>query len=122
MKKRALLCAAALVPVGWILFAAYGPAPQLAQAKRAAVASGAVKRPLLLTGVVDALDSQAILVPPSNSSPVVLRNYVEEGAVVKAGEVVLSIEGQDAASIAQQRIEAEQAVARAEKDTAELEV
>ena len=122
MKKRALLCTAALVPIAWFLLAAYGPASHPAQAKRTAVAGNAVKRPLLLTGVVDAFDSQAILVPPSNSSPVVLRNFVEEGAVVKAGDIVLRIETQESASVAQQRIEAEQATARAEKETADLEV
>jgi multidrug resistance efflux pump len=119
MKKRALLCAAALAPAAWFLFAGNAPLPPAAHA---AALAGAAKRPLLITGVVDALDSQAILVPPSNSSPVVLRNYVAEGAVVKAGDVVLSIEGQDAASVDQQRTAADQAAARAEKETAELDV
>ncbi len=125
MNKRALLCAAALVPFGWMLFAAYGPVTPQAQAKSAAAAfttAPPAARPLLLTGVVDAIDSQSILVPPSNSAPVVLRNYVPEGVVVKAGDIVLSIEGQDSASLDQQRTEADQAVARAEKETAELDV
>ncbi|MDB5951193.1 MAG: HlyD family secretion protein [Massilia sp.] len=122
MKRRALLGTAALIPIAWLLFAAYGRASHPAQAKTVAVASAAVKRPLLLTGVVDAFDSQPILVPPSNSSPVVLRNFVEEGAVVKAGDVVLRIETQESSSVEQQRIDAEQAVARAGKDIAELEV
>jgi multidrug resistance efflux pump len=127
MRKRALLCTAALIPVAWLSWlsvAAYGRASHPPQAKplSAAVAGGAVKRPLLLTGVVDAVDSQPIIVPPSNSSPVVLRNFVEEGAVVKAGDVVLRIETQESGNIEQQRIEAEQATALAEKETAELEV
>ena len=124
MKRRALLASAALIAIAWFWFAAYGPASHPAHAKPLAggVAGGAVKRPLLLTGVVDAFDSQAILVPPSNSSPVVLRNFVEEAAIVKAGDVVLRIETQDPASVEQQRIDAEQAMARAEKDIAELEV
>jgi len=125
MKGRALLCAAALAPLAYIVFANYGPGSSHGAAAKtsvAAVASGAVKRPLLLTGVVDAFDSQAILVPPSNSSPVVLRNFVEEGAVVKTGDVVLRIEVQEPASVRQLRIDAEQAVLRAEKETADLEV
>lgn len=82
----------------------------------------AVTRPLLLTGTVNASDSQSVLVPPSNSSPIVLRNFVDEGQVVKTGDVVLRIETQDQSSVSQLRTQAEQSEARAQKDVADLEV
>ncbi len=118
MKKLALLSAAVLAPLAWFVS---GPQPRIAHARHAGVAASPATRPLLLTGVLEAVDSQPILVPPSNSSPVVLRNYVEEGTLVKKGDVLLRIETQEA-DVAQQRIEAEQAMARAAKETAELEV
>lgn len=80
------------------------------------------KRPVILTGEVDAIDSQSIFVPPSNSSPVVLRNFVAEGTAVKSGDLVLRIETQGAANIDQLHIEAEQVKARAEQEVADLEV
>ncbi len=76
----------------------------------------------MLTGVVDAVDSQAIQVPPSNSAPVVLRNFVEEGALVKEGDVVLRIDSQESASTRQMQIDSEQAAATAAKEVADLEV
>ncbi len=82
----------------------------------------AASRPLLLTGLVEAVDSQAIQVPPSNSSPVVLRSFADEGANVKAGDVVLSIDPSDQDSIEQLNIQIEQSKARADKDIADLEV
>ncbi|MES2050004.1 MAG: HlyD family efflux transporter periplasmic adaptor subunit [Pseudomonadota bacterium] len=87
-----------------------------------APAKVANKRPVILTGEVDAIDSQAIFVPPSNSSPVVLRNFVAEGTAVKAGDLVLRIETQGASNIDQLQIEAAQAKARAEQEVADLEV
>ena len=79
-------------------------------------------RPVLLTGEVEALDSQTIVVPPSNSSPLTLRNFVAEGSHVKAGDVVLRIETGGAANIDRLKTDLEQARARAEKETATLEV
>lgn len=122
MKKRALLCTGAVAAAAYLLYAGAGAQANRAQAKPAAAAKVPAARPLLLTGVVDAVDSQAISVPPSNSSPVVLRTFVEEGALVKAGDVVLRIETQEAASVRQMQIDAEQAEARAQKDIADLEV
>ncbi len=87
--------------------------------------AGAVKaeaRPVLLTGEVQALDSQSVYVPPSNSSPVVLRNFVAEGSQVKAGDVVLRIETAGAANIDNLKTDLDRARARAEKDAASLEV
>lgn len=87
-----------------------------------AVGAAASTRPILLTGEVEALDSQSIIVPPSNSSPLVLRNFVAEGTQVKAGDVVLRIETGGAANIDRLKTELEQARARAELETANLEV
>lgn len=88
----------------------------------ASVAAAASARPVLLTGEVEALDSQTITVPPSNSSPLTLRNFVAEGTHVNAGDVVLRIETGAAADVNRLETELEQARARAEKETATLEV
>lgn len=85
-------------------------------------ATAPARRPVLLTGEVEALDSQTILVPPSNMSPLTLRNFVAEGSHVKAGDVVLRIETGGAANIERLETELEQARARAARETATLEV
>src|SRR5262245_35736845 len=55
---------------------------------------------VVLTGEVQAVDAQPIRVPPSDSSPVVLRYYIPDGQPVKAGDVVLRIDpGQSASQI-----------------------
>ena len=95
---------------------------EAATAATAIAAAAPQARPVLLTGEVEALDSQTIAVPPSNSSPVTLRNFVAEGTHVKAGDVVLRIETGGAANIDRLETELEQARARAEKETATLEV
>lgn len=79
-------------------------------------------RPVLITGEVEALDSQTIFVPPSNSSPVVLRTFVAEGTQVKTGDVVLRIESGSATNVGQLRMERERARAKADSETATLEV
>lgn len=88
--------------------AATGPAPEA--------------RPVLLTGEVEALDSQPIFVPPSNSSPVVLRTFVAEGSEVKKGDVLLRIETGDAANIDRQKAEIERTRANVDSEFAKLEV
>ena len=88
-----------------------------------ATAQEKAARPLLLTGEVVALDAQDIIVPPSNSWPVVLRTYVPDGAVVKKGDVVMSIDpGNQATQITALDTQIEQARARAERERADLEV
>jgi multidrug resistance efflux pump len=79
-------------------------------------------RPVLLTGEVVALDSQPILVPASNSAPVLLRNYVTEGAAVKQGDLVLRIDANEATNISQNETELEQATARARREWTDLAV
>lgn len=79
-------------------------------------------RPVLLTGEVSAFNAQTIFVPPSNSAPVVLRNYVADGQRVKAGERVLRIDTQGAANIEQIKIEMAVASAKAQREVADLEV
>jgi multidrug resistance efflux pump len=79
-------------------------------------------RPVLLTGEVQALDSQNIVVPPSNSSPVVLRNFLPEGSLVKQGDLLLRIELAGAADVDRLRAELERTQARADSETATLEV
>lgn len=93
-----------------------------AAAPAAAASATPVARPVLLTGEVEALDSQPVYVPPSNSSPIVLRNFVAEGSQVKAGDVVLRIETSGASNIDNLKSDLERARARAAKDAASLEV
>jgi multidrug resistance efflux pump len=77
----------------------------------------------VLTGEVRALGAQQLITPQSNSSPVVIRYYVPEGAAVKAGQVVLRIDpGQSASMIPELEAQIEQAEALAAKEIAELEV
>lgn len=121
MKKRLLAGAAALLAIAGGATMTFETAPVQARAKPAPAVPAAA-RPLLLTGMVDALDSQEVLVPASNSSPVVLRNFVDEGAAVKAGDVVLQIDTPSGPSVEQMKIDADQARARAEKQIADLEV
>lgn len=77
----------------------------------------------VLTGEVRSLGAQPIITPQSNSSPVVIRYFVPEGASVKAGEVVLRIDpGQATTMIPDLEAKIEQAKARAGKEVAELAV
>lgn len=127
MKRRnlALLCAAlalaAAIAVAFNLrHSSAAPVAPAAQLAAAAVKREA--RPVLLTGEVEALDSQPIYVPPSNSSPIVLRNFAAEGSQVKAGDLVLRIETTGAVNIDNLKTDLERARARAEKEAASLEV
>ena len=79
-------------------------------------------RPVLLTGEVSSQNSQAIFVPPSNSSPVILRNFVAEGSKVKKGDLVLRIETPEASSIEQQEASLQQLRSKTESEVAKLEV
>lgn len=129
MKRRHLMAFAASLTLlaalsVSLLMRPSAAALQQAPGKPVATSKTASKhpRPVLLTGEVDAINSQAIFVPPSNSSPVVLRNFVAEGSIVKAGDLLLRIETQGNTNLEQLRIEAEQARARAEREVADLEV
>lgn len=82
----------------------------------------AKNRPVLLTGEVIAKDSQIIFVPPSNSAPVVLRNFIAEGSKVKKGDLVLRIETPNASNIEQLEIGMQQTRAKADSEQAKLEV
>lgn len=123
MKRRhlALLCAvpalAAAVAAGVNrAHSSATPAPAVSPASKDEV------RPVLLTGEVEALDSQRIFVPPSNSSATVLRNFVAEGSQVKAGDVVLRIEAGGGVNLDNLKSDLERSRARAEKESASLEV
>lgn len=77
----------------------------------------------MLTGEVRAIDAQSIDTPPSNSSPVVLRYFLPEGAWVKPGDVLVRIDpGQAATRLRQLDAQIEQAKAKAAKEVAELRV
>lgn len=77
----------------------------------------------MLTGQVRALDGEAIFVPPSDSSPVVLRYLVPEGTTVAPGDVLVRIDpGQSLAQAQDMEGQIELAQVRRDKDLAELEV
>jgi multidrug efflux pump subunit AcrA (membrane-fusion protein) len=125
MKPRsvAVLCAAAVLAlaIGVAVSHADGAVkPPSAAAPGLAAGTGA--RPVLLTGEVEAEDSQTIFVPPSNSAPVVLRTFVAEGTLVKKGDVVLRTESATATNIDQLRTDRERARAKTDSETATLEV
>jgi multidrug resistance efflux pump len=97
--------------------------PMLACVALAATAAMAADtRPVLISGEVEALDSQTIFVPPSNSSPVVIRNFLAEGTQVKQGDVVLRIDSASTTNIDQLRMDRERARAKTDSETATLEV
>ncbi|MBB5207942.1 HlyD family secretion protein [Chiayiivirga flava] len=76
-----------------------------------------------LSGEVRALGAEAIYVPPSNSSPVVLRYYVPQGERVEPGDVLVRIDpGQSLRQIRELDAQIEQARATAAKEAAELAV
>ena len=78
---------------------------------------------VVLTGEVRSRGAQEIFTPPSNSSPVVLRFYVEDGVRVKKGDPVLRIDAGEAAQQLQSlRDKIEQARIKADKDVADLEL
>lgn len=78
---------------------------------------------VVLTGEVRSQGAQEIFTPPSFSSPVVLRFYVEDGAKVKKGDPVLRIDaGQAAQQLQSLRDKIEQARIKADKDVADLEL
>jgi multidrug resistance efflux pump len=82
-----------------------------------------LERAVILTGEVQAVGAQSIVVPPSQSSPVVIRYFVPEGQSVKKGDTVLRIDvsggGQTETQVQQQL---EQAKARAAKEIANFRV
>ena len=126
MKRRSLLilCAAPLLAgvIGVAVSHAYTAAPLKAATAPANAAGKPSPRTVLLTGETEAEHSQSIYVPPSNSSPVVLRNFVAEGSTVKAGDVVLRIDVAGFTNVERMKAELERTRARAESETATLEV
>jgi HlyD family secretion protein len=78
---------------------------------------------VLISGEVRAENAEAIYVPPSDSSPVVLRFYAPDGARLAAGEVAVRIDpGGSLSQIRALGSQIEQAEARAAKELAELQV
>ena len=117
-----LWCAALALAIGTAVSHAWTAAKPPAAAAAPGLAAGTPARPVLLTGEVEAEDSQTIFVPPSNTQPVVLRNFLPEGTLVKAGDVVLRTESATAANLDQLRMERARARAKADSETATLEV
>lgn len=80
-------------------------------------------RAVVLTGEVRSDGAQAILTPPSMSSPVVLRFYVADGTRVKKGDVLLRIDaGTAAAQLRDLQDKIEAARVQVAKDVADLEL
>lgn len=75
------------------------------------------------TGELQALQSESIIVPPSNSSPVVLRYMAAEGSLVEPGEVLVRIDpGNSATQVRQLESQLLILEATAARDIAALEV
>jgi multidrug resistance efflux pump len=75
------------------------------------------------TGELQALQSEPIIVPPSNSSPVVLRYLAPEGSLVEPGEVLVRIDpGNSATQVRQLESQLLILEATAARDIAALEV
>lgn len=88
-----------------------------------ALVLGAEQPRVILSGELYAQQAQALYTPPSDSSPVVLRYFVADGARVKRGDVVLRIDaGASAGQIKTLGAQIDQARARAAKEAAELRV
>ncbi len=78
---------------------------------------------VVLSGEVYAVNAQSIMTPPSEQGQVVLRSFTPEGASIKAGDVVLRIDGGSAASSMRElKSQHTLAKARGDKETAELQV
>jgi multidrug resistance efflux pump len=88
-----------------------------------ALLAGGAQARVLISGEVRAENAEAIITPPSDSSPVVLRFFVPEGTAVKAGDVLVRIDpGASLTQIRQLDAQIEQALAKAAKELAELQV
>ncbi len=88
----------------------------------AGIALPALAASPMLTGQVRALDAEAIFVPSSDSSPVVLRYLAPEGSAVKPGDVLARIDpGQSLSQAQEMEGQIELAQARRDKELAELE-
>ncbi len=88
----------------------------------AAAATAGDTRPVLISGEVEALDSQTIFIPPSNASPIVVRTFVPEGTQVRKGDIVLRVDSAGTTNIDQLRMDRERARAKTDSETATLEV
>ena len=78
---------------------------------------------VMLTGVVRSIDAEPIYAPMSNSSPVVLRELVDEGRAVAPGDVLVRIDpGGATAQITGLKSQIALAKARIDKERAELDV
>ena len=124
MKRRHAILAGAVPVLAVAIASAVTHVGAAVKPPAAAAPASAVNdiRPVLLTGEVEALNSQPVFVPPSNSSPVVLRNFVAEGSQVKTGDVVLRIETGDAANIDRVKADVERTRATVDSEFAKLEV
>ena len=79
--------------------------------------------PVWFTGELQALEYESIIVPPSDSSPVVLRYLAAEGEAVKPGEVLVRIDpGQSASQVLQLESQLSLLLATASRDAAALAV
>lgn len=87
----------------------------------AALMQGTPASAQMLSGEVIAAEAEAILVPPSNTSPVVLRYLVPEGATVAPGDPLVRIDpGQALAQVRNLENQIEQLEARIDKELADL--
>lgn len=80
-------------------------------------------RAVVFSGEVEVKGSQAILTPPSMSSPVVLRYYAADGASVRKGDALLRIDAGAAESqLRSLQVQIEQAKDKDAKEIADLQI
>ena len=79
-------------------------------------------RPWILTGEVQASGAVPIVMPPSNSSPTLIRYFVAEGQTVKIGDPVLRIDAGALGSISDLQAQIDLTQARVDKELADLRV
>ncbi len=78
---------------------------------------------VVFTGELRAQHAEPIYVPPSNSSPVVLRYFVAEGTTVAVGDVLVRIDpGNSATQVRNLAAQIDQAQARVATEIAELQL
>lgn len=113
--RRAHLCSAAARN--------RGVAQSLGLALLGLLASTTPATAVVFTGELRAANAEPIYVPPSNSSPVVLRYLAPEGSTVKPGDVLVRIDpGTSASQVRSLTAQIEQTHARVAKEIAELQV
>lgn len=121
------LVLATLLGALWLALAAQSSKPltapiPVANAAQTSQPSQARPRLILISGTLEAIDSQPVLVPASNFSPVNLRNFVAEGEWVKTGDLILRVDARSSSDLSQLEVEMAQIREKSLREAADLDV